>query len=62
VFTVPLFLTSTVFVYIPGIKDLLDVKFVNMLIIDVTHWVLAKPVQFIFGGDFMSFPLFHSFF
>jgi hypothetical protein len=50
-------------VYIPGIKDLLDVKFVNMLIIgDVTHWVLATPVQFIFGGDFMSVPLFHSFF
>ncbi|XP_058778298.1 probable copper-transporting ATPase HMA5 [Vicia villosa] len=53
VFTVPVFLTSMVFMYIPGIKDLLDSKVVKMLTIgEVIRWVLATPVQFIFGWRF----------
>ena len=53
VFTVPVFLTSMVFMYIPGIKNLLDSKIVKMLTIgEVIRWVLATPVQFIFGWRF----------
>jgi len=53
VFTVPVFLTSMVFMYIPGIKHLLDSKIVKMLTIgEVIRWVLATPVQFIFGWRF----------
>lgn len=53
VFTVPVFLTSMVFMYIPGIKDLLDNKVVKMLTIgEVIRWVLATPVQFVFGWRF----------
>lgn len=53
VFTIPVFLTSMVFMYIPGIKGLLDSKIVKMLTIgEVIRWVLATPVQFIFGWRF----------
>jgi Cu+-exporting ATPase len=53
VFTVPVFLTSMVFMYIPGIKDLLDSKVVKMLTIgEVIRWVLSTPVQFVFGWRF----------
>ncbi|XP_061337267.1 probable copper-transporting ATPase HMA5 [Gastrolobium bilobum] len=55
VFTVPVFLTSMVFMYIPGIKDVLDAKVVNMLTVgEVARWVLATPVQFILGWRFYS--------
>lgn len=55
VFTVPVFLTSMVFMYIPGIKNLLDSKIVKMLTIgEVIRWVLATPVQFIFGWRFYT--------
>lgn len=53
VFTIPVFLTSMVFMYIPGIKDALDSKIVNMLTVgEVIRWVLSTPVQFIFGWRF----------
>ncbi|TKY70939.1 copper-transporting ATPase HMA5 [Spatholobus suberectus] len=53
VFTVPVFLTSMVLMYVPGIKDLLDAKLVNMLTVgEVARWVLATPVQFVLGWRF----------
>lgn len=53
VFTVPVFLTAMVFMYIPGIKHLLMFKVVNMLTIGETiRWVLATPVQFVIGWRF----------
>lgn len=55
VFTVPVFLTSMVFMYIPGIKDALDSKIVNMLTVgEVIRWVLSTPVQFVLGWRFYS--------
>lgn len=53
VFTIPVFLTSMVFMYIPGIKQVLDKKIVNMLSIgEVSRWILSTPVQFIIGRRF----------
>ncbi|KFK40512.1 hypothetical protein AALP_AA2G005400 [Arabis alpina] len=53
VFTVPVFLTAMVFMYIPGIKDLLMFKVINMLTIgEIIRWVLATPVQFVIGWRF----------
>ncbi|KAH0909418.1 hypothetical protein HID58_032739 [Brassica napus] len=53
VFTVPVFLTAMVFMYIPGIKHLLMYKVVNMLTVgEITRWLLATPVQFIIGWRF----------
>ncbi|KAK7406142.1 hypothetical protein VNO78_07762 [Psophocarpus tetragonolobus] len=53
VFTVPVFLTSMVFMYVPGIKDALDAKIVNMLTVgQVARWVLSTPVQFVLGWRF----------
>ncbi|KAL5551664.1 hypothetical protein UlMin_001840 [Ulmus minor] len=55
VFTVPVFLTSMVFMYIPGIKHGLDTKIVNMLTVgEIIRWVLSTPVQFIIGWRFYS--------
>ncbi|XP_061373774.1 probable copper-transporting ATPase HMA5 [Gastrolobium bilobum] len=55
VFTVPVFLTSMVLMYIPGIKHGLDAKVVNMLTAGmIARWVLATPVQFIIGKRFYS--------
>ncbi|OIT32579.1 PREDICTED: probable copper-transporting ATPase HMA5 [Nicotiana attenuata] len=55
VFTIPVFLTSMVFMYIPGLKDGLDIKVVNMLSIgEILRWVLSTPVQFIIGRHFYS--------
>ncbi|CAN4127395.1 unnamed protein product [Withania somnifera] len=55
VFTIPVFLTSMVFMYIPGLKDGLDIKVVNMLSIgEILRWVLSTPVQFIIGRRFYS--------
>ncbi|KAJ4877100.1 putative copper-transporting ATPase HMA5 [Raphanus sativus] len=53
VFTVPVFLTAMVFMYIPGIKHLLMFKVINMLTVgEIIRWVLATPVQFIIGWRF----------
>ncbi|KAF8033010.1 hypothetical protein BT93_D1792 [Corymbia citriodora subsp. variegata] len=53
VFTVPVFLTSMVFMYIPRINSVLDVKVVNMLTFGGTlRWILSTPVQFIIGRRF----------
>ncbi|KAL7189424.1 hypothetical protein ACSBR1_039130 [Camellia fascicularis] len=55
VFTIPVFLTSTVFMYIPGLKHGLDTKVVNMLIVgEILRWVLSTPVQFIIGRQFYT--------
>ncbi|KAK4262751.1 hypothetical protein QN277_028268 [Acacia crassicarpa] len=55
VFTVPVFLTSMVLMYIPGIKHGLDTKVVNMLTVgQIIRWVLSTPVQFIIGRRFYS--------
>ncbi|XP_027361435.1 probable copper-transporting ATPase HMA5 [Abrus precatorius] len=53
VFTVPVFLTSMVLMYVPGIKQLLDAKLVNMVTVgEVARWVLTTPVQFVLGWRF----------
>ncbi|KAI6702128.1 hypothetical protein NL676_011264 [Syzygium grande] len=55
VFTVPVFLTSMVFMYIPRINCVLDVKVINMLTFGETLiWVLSTPVQFIIGRQFYT--------
>ncbi|KAL3635534.1 putative copper-transporting ATPase hma5 [Castilleja foliolosa] len=52
-FTVPVFLISMVFMYIPGINHYLDYKLVNNLSIgQVLRWALTTPVQFIIGRRF----------
>ncbi|PRQ17724.1 putative cu(2+)-exporting ATPase [Rosa chinensis] len=51
--TVPVFLTSMVLMYIPGIKKVLDVKIVNKLSVgQILRWELSTPVQFIIGKRF----------
>ncbi|KAH7841138.1 hypothetical protein Vadar_026078 [Vaccinium darrowii] len=53
VFTIPIFLTSMVFMYIPGLKQGLDTKVVNMLTLgELIRWFLATPVQFVSGRRF----------
>ncbi|XP_074572006.1 copper-transporting ATPase HMA5-like [Curcuma longa] len=53
VFTIPVFLTSMVFMYIPGTKQVLDKKIVNMLKVgELLRWILSTPVQFIIGRRF----------
>ncbi|KAK6137613.1 hypothetical protein DH2020_028639 [Rehmannia glutinosa] len=53
VFTIPVFLLSMVFMYIPGIKHGLDTKIVNMLNVgEILRWILSTPVQFIIGRRF----------
>ncbi|XP_042948742.1 probable copper-transporting ATPase HMA5 isoform X3 [Carya illinoinensis] len=53
VFTIPVFLTSMVFMYIPGIRHVLDAKVVNMLTVGmVVRLELSTPVQFIIGRRF----------
>ncbi|CAK9184612.1 unnamed protein product [Ilex paraguariensis] len=55
VFTIPVFLTSMVLMYIPGIKHGLDTKVVNMLTIgELLRWILSTPVQFIIGRRFYT--------
>ncbi|XP_020216335.1 probable copper-transporting ATPase HMA5 [Cajanus cajan] len=52
-FTIPVFLTSMVFMYVPPVKNLLEAKIVNMLTVgEVARWVLATPVQFVLGWRF----------
>ncbi|PIN23728.1 Cation transport ATPase [Handroanthus impetiginosus] len=53
VFTIPVFLMSMIFMYIPGIKHGLDTKVVNMLTVgEIARWILSTPVQFIIGRRF----------
>ncbi|KMT12094.1 hypothetical protein BVRB_5g100480 [Beta vulgaris subsp. vulgaris] len=53
IFTTPVFLTSMVFMYIPGIKHVFDTKIVKMLTVgEILRWILATPVQFIIGWRF----------
>ncbi|KAF3962764.1 hypothetical protein CMV_012766 [Castanea mollissima] len=55
VFTIPVFLTSMVFMYIPGIKMVLDTKLVNMMTVGMMlRWELSTPVQFIIGRRFYT--------
>ncbi|KAK7358629.1 hypothetical protein VNO77_00567 [Canavalia gladiata] len=55
VFTLPVFLTSMVLMYIPGVNHALDAKVVNMLSVgEIVRLVLATPVQFIIGKRFYS--------
>ncbi|KAF6167975.1 hypothetical protein GIB67_020545 [Kingdonia uniflora] len=55
VFRIPIFLTSMVFMNIPGIKKGLDTKVVNMLSIGkLLRWILSTPVQFIIGRRFYT--------
>ncbi|XP_076888999.1 putative copper-transporting ATPase HMA5 [Bidens hawaiensis] len=55
VFTVPVFLTSMVFMYIPGLKRLLDTKVVNMMTAGhLIRWILSTPVQFYIGRRFYT--------
>ncbi|XP_020260613.1 probable copper-transporting ATPase HMA5 isoform X2 [Asparagus officinalis] len=55
VFTIPIFLTSMVFMYIPGIHQILDAKVVNMLTVgELLRWVLSTPVQFLIGRRFYT--------
>ncbi|KAF5181557.1 Copper-transporting atpase hma5 [Thalictrum thalictroides] len=55
VFTVPVFLLSMVFMYIPGIKRGLNIKVVNMMNIgELLRWILSTPVQFIIGRRFYT--------
>ena len=52
-FTIPVFLTSMVFMYIPGIRILLDKKLYNMMTAGMLlRWELSTPVQFIIGRKF----------
>ncbi|KAF7149701.1 hypothetical protein RHSIM_Rhsim02G0227700 [Rhododendron simsii] len=53
VFTIPVFLTSMVFMCIPGLKHVMDNKVVNMLTVEeLIRWTLATPVQFVIGRQF----------
>ncbi|KAF3786475.1 putative copper-transporting ATPase [Nymphaea thermarum] len=55
VFTVPVFLTSMVLMYIPLLKGILEHNIVNMLKIGgLLRWILSTPVQFIIGRRFYS--------
>ncbi|KAL5747459.1 hypothetical protein ACOSP7_024461 [Xanthoceras sorbifolium] len=55
VFAIPVFLSSMVFMYIPGIKRGLETKLVNMLTVgEAARWLLATPVQFIIGRRFYT--------
>ncbi|KAL6651183.1 hypothetical protein ACP70R_010108 [Stipagrostis hirtigluma subsp. patula] len=52
-FTIPVFLTSMVFMYIPGLKDGVEKKVVNMMSIgELLRWILSTPVQFVIGRKF----------
>nr|CAD1835131.1 unnamed protein product [Ananas comosus var. bracteatus] len=55
VFTIPVFLISMVFMYIPGIKNVLDKKIVHMLTVgELLRWILSTPVQFVIGRRFYT--------
>ncbi|KAK7406141.1 hypothetical protein VNO78_07760 [Psophocarpus tetragonolobus] len=52
-FTIPVFMTSMVLMYIPGVKHVLEIKVVNMLDIGLLlRCEFATPVQFVIGRRF----------
>ncbi|KAL1551901.1 putative copper-transporting ATPase hma5 [Salvia divinorum] len=52
-FTLPVFLTSMVLMYVPGVNRVLEGKIVNMLTVGTAvRWALTTPVQFIIGRRF----------
>ncbi|XP_062186111.1 copper-transporting ATPase HMA5 [Phragmites australis] len=55
IFTIPVFLTSMVFMHIPGLKDGLEKKVVHMMSIgELLQWILSTPVQFVIGRKFYA--------
>ncbi|CAK9140204.1 unnamed protein product [Ilex paraguariensis] len=55
IFTISVFLTSMVLMYILGIQHVLDTKEVNMLSIgELLRWILSTPMQFIIGRRFYT--------
>ncbi|KAK3429170.1 hypothetical protein EUGRSUZ_E00578 [Eucalyptus grandis] len=53
VFTIPVFLLSMVFMYLPGIKHGLDTKIVKMMSVgELLRWIFSSPVQFVIGRRF----------
>nr|CAB3487891.1 unnamed protein product [Digitaria exilis] len=53
IFTIPVFLTSMVFMYIPWVKDGLERKVFNMMSTgELLRWILSTPVQFFIGRKF----------
>ncbi|XP_057797951.1 probable copper-transporting ATPase HMA5 [Salvia miltiorrhiza] len=53
VFTVPVFLTSMVLMYVPRVNRVLDAKVLNMLSVGTAlRWILTTPVQFVIGRRF----------
>ena len=55
VFAIPVFLTSMVFMYVPGLKHGLDSNVVNMLSVgEILRWALSTPVQFVIGRRFYT--------
>ncbi|XP_057525444.1 probable copper-transporting ATPase HMA5 [Amaranthus tricolor] len=52
-FMIPVFLTSMVFMYIPGVRLVFDNKVMKMLTVgEIVRLVLATPIQFIIGWRF----------
>jgi P-type Cu+ transporter len=55
IFTIPVFLTSMVFMYIPWLKNEFDRKIVRMMSIgELLRWILSTPVQFVIGRKFYT--------
>lgn len=53
IFSIPVFLTSMVFIYVSPIKRVVDSRVVNMLTVgSLVRWALASPVQFFIGRRF----------
>ncbi|KAG2573888.1 hypothetical protein PVAP13_7KG284700 [Panicum virgatum] len=55
IFTIPVFLTSMVFMYIPWLKAGLERKVFNMMSTgELLRWILSTPVQFVIGRKFYA--------
>ncbi|KAL2608514.1 hypothetical protein R1flu_027087 [Riccia fluitans] len=55
VFTIPVFLLSMVFMYIPKVKNGLETNVVNALNVgQLLRWLLSTPVQFVIGWRFYA--------
>ncbi|CAN6249679.1 unnamed protein product [Urochloa humidicola] len=55
IFTIPVFLTSMVFMYIPWFKAGLEKKVFNMMSTgELFRWILSTPVQFVIGRKFYA--------
>lgn len=52
-FSIPVFLNCMVLVSVPGVRNILDIKVVNMLDVGLLlRWEFSTPVQFIIGRRF----------